>query len=86
MHIFVWVMRGTEVWANRVSSDARPETTERPINATAPQRRCCRFAELIGAAHEIAIIGHVNVWHLLGHACLECRKRHAPKRTGCDDQ
>src|SRR5438552_4922342 len=33
MHIFVWTIRWTVAWANRVSNDVSPGTTEQPISA-----------------------------------------------------
>src|SRR6266568_4839752 len=41
MHIFVWTIRGTLAWANRVSNDVSPGTTEQPINASLPFGAAC---------------------------------------------
>src|SRR6266446_5876870 len=41
MHILVWTIRGTLAWANRVSNDVIPGTTEHPISASIPCGAAC---------------------------------------------
>jgi hypothetical protein len=48
-------------------------------------RRRLRFDERVRAAHEVAIVGHVNVWDAFDDACLQHRERHALKRTSRHD-